>query len=430
MFKIKEDGSVTEREGHSAILVGLSIDEDISRSMEELASLAEAAGLEVLGEMVQNADRIHAATYIGSGKLEELGEMCGNMQAGMVIFNDELSGMQQRNIEEVCGVPVIDRTVLILDIFAQRASSIEGKLQVEMAQLEYRLPRLSGLGKALSRLGGGIGTRGPGEKKLETDRRHIKRRIAAIKKELEEVKANRSVQRVRREKSGIPVAALVGYTNSGKSSIMNHLMSMEEREDKMVFEKDMLFATLDTAQRLVTLEDGHSFILIDTVGFVSKLPTALVDAFKATLEELEYADLLIHVVDASYEDCGFQMEVTRGLMKELGVEKKPVLTAFNKSDLINPEYRDNLLLLQGRDSVAISCRTGEGFEEFLKAVRDMLFMDLKVVELLIPYTRGDVVSAVLEGGRALQTRYEEDGTYIKAELGEADRGRFKGYIIQ
>ncbi|NMA94278.1 MAG: GTPase HflX [Clostridiales bacterium] len=429
MFKIKEDGAVTEREGHNAILVGLGTGEDMSRSMEELASLAEAAGLEVLGEMVQNADKIHASTYIGSGKLEELAEMCGNMQAGLVVFNDELSGMQQRNIEEVCGVPVIDRTVLILDIFAQRASSLEGKLQVEMAQLEYRLPRLSGLGKALSRLGGGIGTRGPGEKKLETDRRHIRRRISAIKKELEEVKANRSVQRVRREKSGIPVAALVGYTNSGKSSIMNHLMSMEERDDKMVFEKDMLFATLDTAQRLVTFSDGRSFVLIDTVGFVSKLPTALVDAFKATLEELEYADILIHVVDSSYEDCGFQMEVTRGLMKELGIDEKPVLTAFNKSDLIAPKYKENLLLLHGRDGVAISCRTGEGFEEFLKAVKDMLFMDLKVVELLIPYTRGDVVSALLEGSRALQTRYDEDGTYIKAELGEADRGRFKDYII-
>ncbi len=430
MFKIKEDGAVRLREEHSAILVGISTGEDISRSMEELASLAEAANLEILGEMVQNADKIHASTYIGSGKLDELAEMCSNMQAGLVIFNDELSGMQQRNIEEACGVPVIDRTVLILDIFAQRASSLEGKLQVEMAQLEYRLPRLSGLGKALSRLGGGIGTRGPGEKKLETDRRHIRRRIAAIKKELKEVKANRSIQRVRREKSGIPVAALVGYTNSGKSSIMNRLMSMEDREEKKVFEEDMLFATLDTAQRLVTLADGHSFILIDTVGFVSKLPAALVEAFKATLEELEYADILIHVVDASYEDCGFQMEVTRGVMKELGVDKKPMLTVFNKSDLVTSEYKENLLLLYGRDNVAVSCRTGEGFEEFLKTTKDMLFMDLKTVELLIPYTRGDVVSALLEGSRALETRYEEDGTYIKAELGEADWGRFKGYIIQ
>ncbi|MBQ1525314.1 MAG: GTPase HflX [Firmicutes bacterium] len=254
MVRFDESNNVIEQEGSRAILVGVSTGEDISWSMEELQGLAEAAGAEVIGVMTQNAERINSATYIGSGKLEELSELCSSMEADLVIFNDELSGMQLRNVEDAVGIKVIDRTILILDIFADRASTREGKLQVEMAQLQYRMPRLLGFGRALSRLGGGIGTRGPGEKKLETDRRHIQSRIDEIRSELKEVRANRSTQRARRESSGIPVAALVGYTNSGKSSIMNRLLAMEDRQDKQVLEKDMLFATLDTAQRLITLD--------------------------------------------------------------------------------------------------------------------------------------------------------------------------------
>ncbi len=274
--------------------------------------------MDVAGEMIQNKERPNAATYIGKGKVDELAEMCAAMEADTVIFNDELSGMQLRNLEEKLEVRVIDRTMLILDVFASRAVSREGKLQVELAQLQYRLPRLTGLGKALSRLGAGIGTRGPGEKKLETDRRHISSRMNEIKKELQEVKSNRSTQRARRRKSGMPVAALVGYTNSGKSALMNRLLQMTDKEDKTFPEKDMLFATLETAQRNVKLDTNQEFILIDTVGFVSKLPHSLINAFKATLEEVTYADLLLHVVDASYPDHDFHISVTNSVLNEIG----------------------------------------------------------------------------------------------------------------
>ncbi|MCQ2566505.1 MAG: GTPase HflX, partial [Clostridia bacterium] len=332
MIRIKDDGTVVEREEYKAITVGASLGEDIYYSMEELSGLCAAAGIEVLGEMVQNVDKINAATFIGSGKLQELAELVENMEADLVVFNDELTGMQLRNIEDAVKVRVIDRTILILDIFADRATSREGKLQVEMAQLKYRMPRLLGFGKSLSRLGGGIGTRGPGEKKLETDRRHIEHRMDEIKKEIAEVKANRGVQRSKREKSGIPVVALVGYTNSGKSSIMNRFLAMEEREEKQVFEKDMLFATLDTSQRLVTLDSKHSFILVDTVGFVSKLPHALVDAFKATLEEAISADLLLHVADASFDNKDFHIEVTKSVLTDLKADAKDQILVFNKID--------------------------------------------------------------------------------------------------
>ena len=305
MVQFDDDNNIIKEETARAILIGVSLGTDISYSMDELKGLAEAAGVDVLALMTQNVDKINAGTYVGKGKLSELAECCLNMEANLVIFNDELSGMQLRNIEDACGVKVIDRTILILDIFAARATSAEGKLQVELAQLSYRLPRLLGFGKSLSRLGGGIGTRGPGETKLESDRRHIQHRMDEIKSEIKDLKSTRATQRAKRVKSEIPVVALVGYTNSGKSSIMNTLLKMEKRDEKSVFEKDMLFATLDTSQRLITTEDRHQFILVDTVGFVSKLPHALISAFKSTLEEVVYADLLIQVVDASYDGkCG------------------------------------------------------------------------------------------------------------------------------
>ena len=306
MLRFNENNEVIRQDEYKAILVGLQRDreEDISYSMEELKGLAEAANAEVLGMMTQNLERPNTATLIGKGKVEELAELVKNMEADTVIFNDELSGMQLRNLEDALDVRVIDRTILILDIFADRASSREGKLQVELAQLQYRMPRLIGFGKSLSRLGGGIGTRGPGEKKLETDRRHIEKRMLDIKAELDQIKNTRSVQRARREKNEVPVVALVGYTNSGKSALMNRILAKTEKneeERKIVFEKNMLFATLDVAQRSVILDSNHQFILIDTVGFVSKLPHSLVNAFKAALEEVTYADLLVHVVDSSYE---------------------------------------------------------------------------------------------------------------------------------
>lgn len=333
MLRFNENNEVIREEEYKVILVGLQRDEDISYSMEELAGLAEAAGSEVLGQMVQNLEKPNTATLIGKGKVEELAQMVKAMEADMVIFNDELSGMQLRNLEDAVGVRVIDRTILILDIFAARAVSKEGKLQVELAQLQYRMPRLTGFGKSLSRLGGGIGTRGPGEKKLETDRRHIERRMNDIKAELLQLKNTRTTQRAKREKQQIPVAALVGYTNSGKSAIMNRILAMSDKDEKNVFEENMLFATLDTQQRGIVLESGRKFILIDTVGFVSKLPHSLVEAFKATLEEVTYADLLLHVVDASYENHDFHIEVTDKVMKEIGAGDKEKMMVFNKCDL-------------------------------------------------------------------------------------------------
>ena len=431
MIRIRDDGTVVEREEYRAILAGVSLGgEDVDRSMDELKGLAEADGIEVLGMMTQNVEKINAATFIGSGKLKELAEFVRNMEADLVVFNDELSGMQLRNIEEAVGCRIIDRTILILDIFADRATSMEGKLQVELAQLQYRMPRLLGFGKSLSRLGGGIGTRGPGETKLETDRRHIQRRMDEIRKTIAEVKANRSVQRSRRQKSGIPVAALVGYTNAGKSSIMNRLLALSEKEEKQVFEKDMLFATLDTAQRLITLDDRCSFILIDTVGFVSKLPHALVNAFKATLEEVTYADLLIHVVDASFEGSEFQTEVTRGVLKELGAENKPTLTVYNKADLLSTEELADRQLTSGKDSLFVSTKTGQGYEVLLARIRGELFADLRTVQLLIPYEKGNVVSAILAKQSAIETKYEENGTLLTVELNEEDRGRYREFIVQ
>ena len=421
-----EQGNVIERESAKAILVGVSTGGDISYSMEELTALAEAAGAEVLGQMVQNLEKINSATLIGKGKVDELKELCDSMEADLVIFNDELSGMQLRNIEDAVGVKVIDRTILILDIFADRAVSREGKLQVELAQLQYRMPRLLGFGKSLSRLGGGIGTRGPGEKKLETDRRHIQRRMDDIKGELKELRATRAVQRKKREKGEIPVVALAGYTNSGKSSLMNALLALEEREEKQVFEHDMLFATLDTAQRLITLEDGKSFILIDTVGFVDKLPHSLVDAFKSTLEEVSTADLILHVADASFPEKDFHIEVTERVLDELGAAGRNQILVFNKTDLA-PDFEP---LGYGKESVSISCRTGQGIPELLELIRQKLFADVREVELLIPFSRGDVVSSIMQIAKPSVTEYRADGTYIKTELGSADRGRFAQFIIE
>lgn len=400
-------------------MVGVSTGEDISYSMDELRALAEAAGAEVLGEMVQKLDKISSGSFIGSGKLKELAETASNMQADLIVFNDELSGMQLRNIEDATGIKVIDRTMLILDIFASRASSKEGKLQVELAQLHYRMPRLLGFGKSLSRLGGGIGTRGPGEKKLETDRRHIQRRMYEIKKELAEIKASRAVQRSKRDGSELPVVALVGYTNAGKSSVMNCLV-----KEKRVFEKDMLFATLDTASRLVELDDGKKFILIDTVGFVSKLPHDLIDAFKATLEELTFADLLVHVVDSSFSEHDFQIEVTEKVLKELKVCDKETIFAFNKTDLA-PGFASFR-----RNAVYISAKTGDGIETLKQEIVRRIYSDLKTVELLIPYSRGDMVSYINDKTRPEETAYRAEGTYIRVRLCEADRRRLAEYLIE
>ena len=423
MIKFNETNEIVREDQCNAILVGVYKKENIDYSMEELAGLTEAVGGQVLGVMVQKMEKINTGTYIGKGKVEELAQMCETMEADTVIFNDELSGMQIRNLEEATGVRVIDRTILVLDIFASRATSREGKLQVELAQLQYRMPRLLGFGKSLSRLGGGIGTRGPGEKKLETDRRHIAKRMDDIKDELKNLTATRSVQRAKREKSEIPVVALVGYTNAGKSAIMNKILSNIEKKEKSVGSKDMLFATLDVQQRNIKLDDKKEFILIDTVGFVSKLPHSLVNAFKATLEEVLYADILIHVVDASYDNYDFQIEVTEDVIKQLGAGDKEKIVVYNKCDLVEDEIID----ASGCDHICVSAKTGYNMDILIDMIKSRIFAGNIVGELLIPYDRGDIVSYVCEKGSVSNMEYKENGTLIKVELSEADYNRVKKY---
>ena len=425
MVRFNENNEVIRDEEYTAILAGIQLREDISYSMEELAGLAEADGVTVAGQMIQSLERPNTATLIGKGKVEELAELCRNMEADMVIFNDELSGVQLRNLEEALEVRVIDRTILILDIFADRAVSREGKLQVELAQLQYRMPRLTGFGRSLSRLGGGIGTRGPGEKKLETDRRHIAGRIDDIKAELARIGKTRQVQRSGREKSQIPVVALMGYTNSGKSAIMNRLLQLSEREDKTVSSQDMLFATLDTQHRKITLEQGSEFILIDTVGFVSRLPHSLVEAFKSTLEEVRYADLLIHVVDSSYENRDFYMEVTNKVIEQIGAGDKDQIVAYNKIDIAKSVPLD----VSGHEAVYLSAKTGENVNVLVEKIREKIFGGRVEMTLLIPYQRGDITSYLCENAQIFSMEYEEEGTLLHGKLEREDALRYGSFAV-
>ena len=425
MLRFNDNNEVIREDDYKAITVGLQRKEDISYSMAELKGLCEAAGADVLGQMVQNMERPNTATYIGKGKVEALAELVRNMEADMVVFNDELTGMQLRNLEDALGVRVIDRTILILDIFASRATSKEGKLQVELAQLQYRIPRLTGFGNSLSRLGGGIGTRGPGEKKLETDRRHIERRMYDIKSELSQLKNTRNVQRAKREKSEIPIVALVGYTNSGKSALMNRLLSKTDKEEKTVFEKNMLFATLDTQQRNVTLENGRQFILIDTVGFVSKLPHSLVEAFKATLEEVTFADLLLHVVDSSYENHDFHIGVTNKVMNEIGAGNKEKLMVYNKIDLPHEE----ILPESGYDYIEISAKKDINIDGLIAKIEEKIFGDYVNAQFLIPYDRGDISSYLCSEATVNVMDYKENGTFFSVSIKNSDYQRFKKYEV-
>ncbi|MCQ2548332.1 MAG: GTPase HflX [Clostridia bacterium] len=423
-----------EKEELKAILVGVQLREDISYSMDELKGLAEAAGIVSLGQVVQNMEKTNGSTLIGKGKVAEIAELAHNMEADMVIFNEELSGMQLRNLEDAMDIKVIDRTILILDIFASRATTKEGKLQVELAQLQYRKPRLLGFGKSLSRQGAGVGTRGPGEKKLEIDRRLIEKRIDDIKAELKQIIAVRQTQRLKREKNEIPVVALVGYTNSGKSATMNRLLKNmdQEESERKVFEKNMLFATLDTHSRRIKLEDNSEFILIDTVGFVSKLPHSLVEAFKSTLEEASYADLLVHIVDSSLDEdmVDFQRRVTNKVLAEIGAGDKDEITAFNKIDKADnkPEMLE-FDKVYGKDYFYISAKYNEGIDELLEEIKNRIFADNVSCKLLIPYDKGNVSSYIMEKAKVLEISYEENGTLISAILNSKDYGRFKEYEV-
>lgn len=425
MIYFDENNNVIRDEKFTAVLVGVQTTRDISRGMEELAGLAEAAGITVAGQMIQSLEKPIAATYIGKGKVEELLEACIALEADMVIFNDELTGVQIRNLEKELALEIADRTMLILDIFANRAVSKEGKLQVELAQLQYKLPRLVGLGISMSRQRGGIGTRrGPGEKKLETDRRHIIRRIDEIKRELKEIKGTRQTQRAQRMKSGLPVVALVGYTNSGKSAIMNFFLKSIDRAEKVVQEKDMLFATLDTLQRLIKPENGQEYILIDTVGFVSNLPHDLINAFKATLEEVVNADLLIHVIDVSFPDHDFHMKVTKRVLEEIGAGDKEQILVFNKRDLIDLDEAEQLI---GKDSICVSAKRGDNMDVLAHMIMEKLQGRKIYTPLLIPYNKGDIISYLCEKYRIMNMKYGPDGTYLEVELTKDDYGQLVMY---
>ena len=432
MLRFTDDNEILREDSYRGIVAGVQWRGDIERSMDELEGLCEADGIQVVGRLEQSLERPNSATLIGKGKVEELRDLCESMEVDTVVFNEELSGIQIRNLEEALGVRVIDRTILILDIFADRAVSKEGKLQVELAQLKYRLPRLTGFGRSLSRLGGGIGTRGPGEKKLETDRRHIARRIDDIREELAKAGKSRQTQKSGRAKSGMPVVALVGYTNSGKSAIMNRLLDMFEEEtsaglteNKKVGSEDMLFATLDTAHRKLSLGKGMDFILIDTVGFVSGLPHDLVDAFKSTLEEVKDADVLVHVVDNSREDKDFQIEVTGNVIRQLGAGGAYTIMAYNKTDIAPEEP----MITGGNDAVFISARTGDGMGALADAIRKAIFSDRVGASLLIPYDKGSIVSYLCENGQVDSMDYKENGTLLTGTFREADYNKYRSFSI-
>jgi len=397
----------------------------IEESMQELEELAKAAGVEVVATTTQNREAVRAATYLGKGKIEEIKSICESMEINLVIFNDELSGSQIRNLEEILEVDVIDRTSVILDIFARRAKTNEAKLQVELAQLKYLLPRLVGMGKKLSRLGAGIGTRGPGETKLESDRRHILKKIDLIKERLKDIKRVRSVQRTKREKSEIPIVALVGYTNSGKSTLMNTLLKKNEDCDleKQVFAKDMPFATLEVSLRRVDLEENFSFILIDTVGFISKLPHYLVEAFKSTLEEVKYADLLVHVIDASNENYVMQKETTNKVLAELGAEDKRKIHVFNKIDKIE----DVCEIPRDEQSINISAQVGTNIDALIDKIRKEIEGNVVETNLLIPHNEGGIISKLHEEAFVKETTYSEEGVLLKVKLKYLEYVKHKKY---
>ena len=379
---------------------------DAEVSLRELEQLAETAGAEVVGRVLQKLETPNKAAYLGAGKLGELREFCRAQEVELAIFDDELSGAQIRNIEQALQVRVIDRTMLILDIFAQRALSREGKLQVELAQQKYLLPRLTGLGTQLSRQGGGIGTRGPGETRLETDRRHIRRRIEALARELEGLARRREGVRRRRKKNDAVTVAVVGYTNVGKSTLLNLLTGAG------VLVKNQLFATLDPTARELVLPDGQRVILIDTVGLIRRLPHQLVEAFHSTLEEAAGADLILNVCDISAPDAQEQLEVTRGLLQELGCGDTPVLTVFNKTDL----YRFQSMLTISEKSVFISAKENRGIDELLRLICETLRGRKRRMELLVPYREIAFLDRVRRSGRVLWEEYREDGVRARANV--------------
>lgn len=397
-----------EQETERVILVGVSQQDgdDAEDSVAELAELVETAGAVVVGTLIQKRENIHPGIYVGTGKVFELEELIEQTGATGIVCDDELSPAQLKNLEEALKTKVMDRTLIILDIFAARASTSEGKIQVELAQLKYRLSRLSGLGRSLSRLGGGIGTRGPGEKKLEMDRRLINSRVAQLNRELKEVQRHREVNRQQRKRSGIPVVAVVGYTNAGKSTLLNHLTNAE------VLEEDKLFATLDPTTRILELTNHQKVLMTDTVGFIRKLPHHLIDAFRSTLEEAKYADIILHVVDASNPQMDKQMYIVYDTLRNLEVEGKKIITAFNKTDRIGqPEPLHDF---RAERTVHISAKYGDGLEDLKNILEEILREEKDFLECTIPYRDAGVIQKIREKGELLSEEYREDGIFVRA----------------
>ncbi len=408
-----------------AVLVGLNADcftkeqTATDASLEELEALLETAGGFCTGKVLQNRHTPDSHSFIGEGKAQEVRMLVEATESTMVVFDNELSPGHIRALEDILGVTVLDRSALILDIFAQRAKTKEGRLQVELAQYKYLLPRLSGMGASLSRQGGGIGTRGPGETKLESDRRHIRERIARLQSELEQVRQVRSVQRERRMKNSVPVVAIVGYTNAGKSTLLNKLT------DAGIPANNRLFDTLDTTSRQLSVSDTLDVILSDTVGFISKLPHHLVDAFRATLEELEYADLLLHVIDAADPDREAHIQVVDSLIAKLAKPGTPVLQLYNKADLVTP-----VDIPIGEDVVAISAKKGTGTDKLLSAIEKALGHSRHHVEVLIPYSMGGTLDILHNNAQVLGVDYTEKGILVDAVVDPILYGRLKDYITK
>ncbi|MFP5319919.1 MAG: GTPase HflX [Acidimicrobiia bacterium] len=414
----------------AVVLVGVAIPpvtvDEAEASLDELAALADTAGADEAERVLQRRDEPDPATFVGKGKAQELRDISETVDADTVIFDDELSPAQSRNLEKILGRTAIDRTALILDIFAQHAHTQEGKNQVELAQLRYRLPRLRGRGKGLSQQAGGIGTRfGGGETKLEVDRRRLLRRVTKLEEELRELEQNRRTQRKARSRSRLSTVALVGYTNAGKSTVLNRLT------DAGVLVEDRLFATVDPTTRRFTLPGGEPVLLTDTVGFVRKLPHQLVQAFRSTLDEVVEADLLLHVVDVSSPDPEAHMRAVRSVLHEIGAGEVPELVALNKSDRLGPDDEGRLARLRQRypGAVTLSAVTGEGVDDLLDALSDRLRALFSVVELVVPYDRGDVVAALHRHGEIVSEEHEADATRLRARLHEADVARFADFRV-
>ena len=392
---------------------------DAEASLDELFELVKSAGAEPVLAVTQKLQKPETATFVGSGKLEEIKQICAEREIDLIVVDSELSPTQIRNIENETDVRVVDRTTLILDIFALRAKSKEGKLQVELAQLKYTLPRLTGKGIEMSRLGGGIGTRGPGETKIETDRRHIRRRMETLKAELAEVEKHRDMLRRRREKDGVITCAIVGYTNAGKSTLLNTLT------DAGVLAQDKLFATLDPTSRALKLPSGVSVMMIDTVGLVRRLPHHLVEAFRSTLEEAAQSDIIINLCDASSDEARVHLAVTNELLESLGCGDTPIITVLNKCDLL-----DGSLMAQDFESyIKISAKTGEGLDNLLQAVEDNLPVRMKRVTLLVPFSQGGLVSEIREKGTLISEEYLADGTKVEAIIDEILYSKAKAFEI-